>query len=133
MGKFKFEIGKLVEKKLPRNKYKLTAMFEDIYEEAEIITQDIKYLELIIMAYKVQMKQTDEDENRFFYPDSYDIEGFINEAANELNYEANVDKLIYDAWVTDERADCYGRVSYWELTYFDANGLEFEVNIKEEI
>lgn len=127
----KFEIGKLIEREQPRNKYKLTAMFEDIYEEIEVISEDIKYLELIILAYKIQMMQTEEDEDRYYYPSGNDIEDFIKEAASQLKYEKNIDNLIYDAWLTDERADCYGRISYWEITYFDVNGLEFEVKIKE--
>ncbi len=83
----KFEIGKLIEREQPRNKYKLTAMFEDIYEEIEVISEDIKYLELIILAYKIQMMQTEEDEDRYYYPSGNDIEDFIKEAASQLKYE----------------------------------------------
>ncbi len=130
----KFKIGNMCKVEEIKNKYRLKVSFVPTNEEINLNVEDIKILELIIRTYEIFKEKEDEDWDEYCEPIYEHIKECINQAVSDMSYDKIIDEqairsLVTEIWTSDYSNECYARPYDWGMTYFDGNGIEYEVEI----
>lgn len=136
MKAMEFKIGQMKQQPMYKNTYKLEAEFDDGNQIIRYINNK-EHVELMIYTYDKYCENLSKNWNKYCNPESEDVIDYFEEAIKDLGLKGEyldenyIYDLAYAAWSSSTEYECKARFDNWVLTYFDANGIEYEVNVEK--